>query len=53
MLGKEYSLESELAQAIDLVYQARQNGYKAGDAVSGFARQGNLFQFDEGATVAD
>lgn len=53
MLGKEYSLESELAQAIDLVYQARQNGYKAGDAVSGFARQGNLFQFDEGVTVAD
>ena len=53
-LGEDYSLESELSQAIDLAYQARKSGYsKAGDKVSGFARQGNLFQFDEGATVAD
>ena len=53
MLGRDYSHESELAQAINLVYQARQNGYKQGDKVSGFARQQNLFAFDEGATVAD
>ncbi len=53
-LGEDYSLESELSQAIDLAYQARKSGYsKAGDKVSGFARQGNLFQFDEGATIAD
>ena len=53
VLGEDYSLESELAQAIDLVYNARNNGYKVGDAVSMYARQGNLFQFDEGSTVAD
>lgn len=53
MLGRDYSHESELAQAINLVYQARQNGYKQGDKVSGFARQQNLFAFDEGATVSD
>lgn len=53
MLGKEYSLESELAQAIELVYQARYNGYKAGERVSSFARQLNLFPFDEGESVAD
>lgn len=53
ILGPDYSLESELAEAIDLVYRARQAGYKAGEAVSGFALQGNLFEFDEGATVAD
>jgi len=53
MLGEDYSHESELAQAINLVYQARQSGYKQGDKVSGFARQQNLFAFDEGATVAD
>lgn len=53
LLGEEYSLEGELAQAIDLVYQARQAGYKAGERVSGYARQLNLFPFDEGETVAD
>lgn len=58
-LGEEYSLESELSQAIALAYQARQNGYKAGDRVSEFARTGILFQGEaltaaqEGATAAD
>lgn len=54
ILGEGYSLESELAQAIDLVYQARNNGgYKAGEPVSSYARQLNLFPFDEGESVAD
>lgn len=53
MLGDEYSHEADLAQAINLVYQARNAGYKAGEKVSNFARQLNLFPFDEGATVAD
>ena len=53
-LGEDYSLEEELSHAIALVYEARKNGnYKFGDKVSGYARQGNLFTFDEGATVAD
>lgn len=52
-LGEDYSLESELAQAINLAYQARKNGVKAGDKVSWFARQQSLFPFDEGETVAD
>lgn len=53
MLGKEYSLENELSQAIALVYAARKNGVKAGESASAYARQGNLFQIDEGSTVAD
>lgn len=52
-LGEDYSLESELAQAINLAYQARKNGVKAGDKVSWFARQQSLFPFDTGETVAD
>ena len=52
-LGQDYSLESELAQAINLAYQARKNGVKAGDKVSWFARQQSLFPFDTGETVAD
>ncbi len=52
-LGEEYSLENELSEAVDLVYKARQNGIKEGEAASSFARQGNLFQFDDGATAAD
>ena len=51
-LGGGYSLSDELSQAIDLVYKARQAGYKVGDRVSDFARQGNLFE-EDGATVAD
>lgn len=53
-LGEDYSLESEMAQAIDLAYQARKSGgIGAGEKVSGFARQQSLFPFDEGETVAD
>ena len=52
-LGKDYSLENELAQAIALVYHARHNGYKSGEKVSSFARQLNLFPFDDGETIAD
>lgn len=52
-LGEEYKLEDELAQAIQLVYDARNNGYKVGERVSGYARQMNLFPFDNGETVAD
>ena len=52
-LGKEYSLESELAQAIDLVYQARKGGSKFGEPVSWFARQQNLDFFGFSDTVAD
>lgn len=48
-----YSLERELAQAIDLAYQARKHGFKHGDKVSGYARQMNLFPFEMGETVAD
>ena len=53
-LGEDYSLESELAQAINLAYQARKSGgIGTGEKVSGFARQQSLFPFDEGETVAD
>lgn len=53
-LGDDYSLKGELAQAIDLVYQARNSGgHKAGERVSSYARQLNLFPFDEGESVAD
>ena len=53
-LGEDFSLEDELAAAIDLVYKARkEGGYKEGDRVSGFASQGNLGFLGEEATVAD
>ncbi len=52
-LGEDYSLENELAEAINLTYQARKSGIKAGEKVNGFARQQNLFPFDTGDTVAD
>ncbi len=52
-LGKDYSLDNELAQAIDLAYQARKSGYADGAKVSGFARQQNLFPTETGETVAD
>lgn len=48
----EYSLEAEMAQAINLCYQARANGRIAqGEIVSGFARQMTLFS--DTTTVAD
>lgn len=48
----EYSLESEMAQAVNLCYQARANGrISQGEVVSGFARQMTLF--GDSQTVAD
>ena len=52
-LSPEYSLEEEMAQAISLVYQARQCGYHEGEAVSAFARQTVLFSDDSSETIAD
>ena len=52
-LGKEYSLEKELAQAVDLAYKARKAGYKENEPVSPYATQLNLFPFEDGETVAD
>ncbi len=52
-LGGGYDLSKELAAAVDLVYKARKAGFKLGQHVSQYARQGNLFQLDDGATVAD
>lgn len=51
--GKDFSLESELAEAIELVYKARKNGYKAGERVSSYARQQQFDFFDMPSTVAD
>jgi len=36
-----------------LAYKARKSGVKSGERVSPFARQQNLFAFDDGATVSD
>ena len=52
-LGGGYDLSKELAAAVDLVYKARKAGFKLGQHVSQHARQGNLFELDDGATVAD
>lgn len=52
-LGKGYSLESELAEAIDLVYNARKSGFKAGDRVSSYARQQQFDFYGVPSTVAD
>lgn len=51
-LGSDYSLEREMAKAIELCYLARRNGgCHEGDRVSGFARQMTLF--GDSKTVAD
>lgn len=52
-LGEAYELGTEIAAAISLAYQARKAGFKAGEKVSSYARQMNLFAFDDGDTVAD
>lgn len=52
-LSKDYSLESELAEAIDLVYNARKSGFKAGDRVSSYARQQQFDFYGVPSTVAD
>ena len=49
-----FSVETELSNAIALVYEARKDGgYKAGEKVSGYARQLNLFGGDTVADPAD
>lgn len=53
LLGDDFTLEKELSDAIALVYKARNAGIKQGDRASVYARQGNLFQLDDGSTVAD
>ncbi len=52
-LGKDYSLENELAQGIELAYKARKAGFKENELVSPYATQLNLFPFEDGETVAD
>lgn len=48
----DYSLESEMAQAVNLCYQARANGrISQGEVVSGYARQMTLFS--DSQTIAD
>lgn len=49
--GEDYRLEKELTEATELAYNAREAGYRAGERVSGFARQTTMFE--ENATVAD
>jgi len=48
----DYSLKSEMAQAVNLCYQARANGrISQGEVVSGYARQMTLFS--DSQTIAD
>ena len=49
-LGDDYTLNSELSQAINLAYVARMHGYKAGERVSEYARQIDVFSSE---TVCD
>ena len=49
-LGDAYTLNSELSQAINLAYVARMHGYKAGERVSEYARQIDVFSSE---TVCD
>ena len=42
-LGKDWSLQEELAKAVKLCYDARNAGYQFGDIVSVHAKQGVLF----------
>ena len=53
-LGKGYSLQGQLADAVRLCFDARNGGAKYGEIVSTYARQGVLFADpDELQTVAD
>ena len=53
-LGGDWSLQGELADAVKLCFDARQDGAKYGEIVSTYARQGVLFADpDELQTVAD
>ena len=46
----DYSLATELTEAINLVYDALNAGYQRGEIVSGYSRQVDMFS---GATVSD
>ena len=53
-IGRGYSLQQELADAVKLCYDARKEGAKHGDIVSIYAKQGVLFADpDQLQTVAD
>lgn len=53
-LGDGYTLARQLSDAVRLCYDARKAGYKFGEPVSIFARQGELFaEPDELQTAAD
>ena len=53
-LGGDWSLRKELAEAVNLCFDARKGGAKYGEIVSTYARQGVLFADpDELQTVAD
>lgn len=49
----DYSLESEMAEAIHLCYHALATGIAFGQVVSGFSRQSNLAFDNQESTVAD
>ncbi len=56
-LSEGYTLQNDLTAAIQLAYDARKSGYKAGERVSIFSRQTALFSctaqrnYDEGHTI--
>ncbi len=53
-LGEAWTLREQLTEAVKLCYEARQHGFKEGEAVSAYARQGVLpFELGENATAAD
>ncbi len=53
-LGEVWTLREQLTEAVKLCYEARQHGFKEGEAVSAYARQGVLpFELGENATAAD
>lgn len=53
-IGRGYSLQQELADAVKLCFDARKEGAKQGDIVSIYAKQGVLFADpDQLQTVAD
>lgn len=42
-MAEDYNLKKELAEAVNLAFIARSHGYKAGERVSGYARQLDAF----------
>lgn len=49
-LSADYTLQTEIAQAVDLAHVARSHGYQSGERVSAYARQLDMFS---GETVCD